>query len=279
MVDAPPAGARPALPARHGLGHRRAERPTLLPTGPLLSVLVERQLLLAAKRSWFGFIWPATSPLVMLALYCLVFNRVFTVPIERYPEFLFAGLLPWSFLAQGLTVAIPSLSLEQDLIRRSPFRHELLPLAAVIRMGLYFLLSLAAFLVYLAARGHLFLSTLPWLPLPVAALFLFVISLSLLAALLDVYNRDLRWMLGNLLSVWFFLVPIVYRQEMAPRPLRFLRSVDPMNMIVGQFRDILFWGHLSRPGHLALMLATSSVAFGGALRLFRRCSHELPKDV
>ena len=68
----------------------------------LFITLVERQLRLRAKRAWFGVLWPVVAPVFLLVLYVFVFRSVFDVEIKRYPEFLFSGLLPWTFLAQSL---------------------------------------------------------------------------------------------------------------------------------------------------------------------------------
>src|SRR3712207_2750958 len=85
----------------------------------LFTALVQRNLRLRAKRSLMGVAWPIVAPLFLLALYAYVFNRVFTVPIDHYPEYLFAGLLPWTFLAQTRGVVTGSLTAEADLIRRA----------------------------------------------------------------------------------------------------------------------------------------------------------------
>lgn len=248
-------------------------------TVELLVTLVERQLRLRAKRAAFGVIWPLVAPLFLLALYTLVFQRVFEVPIRRYPVFLFAGLLPWSFLAQSLGAAITSLSSEAELIRRVRFPYELLPSSVVLAQACYFLVSLAGFVAWLAATGALRWALLPVLVLPVGALVLLTLSLAMVIALIDVYNRDLRQVLGNLLTVWFFLVPIVYRQEMAPSWLLWLRQADPMNLIVGQFRGVLVFGNIARPDHVVLMVAVCAALFAACLAVFRRFAPELPKDV
>lgn len=245
----------------------------------LLRTLIERQLRLRAKRAALGMVWPCLAPLLLLALYTLVFHTVLHVPVRHYPEYLFAGLLPWTFLAQTLGASATCLASEPELIRRSRFPYELLPISAAAVFMVYFLLTLAGFVVYLAVQGRLTLAILPVLVLPVVAVFLFVTAVLMILSLVDVYNRDLRLVLGNLLTVWFFLVPIVYRPEMTHGWLRALRSVDPMNMIVGQFRDILYWRHLSRPGHLVLMTAVCVAFFGVTLVGFRRLSAELAKDV
>ncbi|HAS09434.1 MAG TPA: hypothetical protein DCS55_02775 [Acidimicrobiaceae bacterium] len=245
----------------------------------LLLTLVERQLRVRSKRSMLGMVWPSVSPLVMLALYSYVFNRVFNVPVERYPEFLFAGLLPWAFLSQSVATSIPSLSVEAPLVRRAPFRHELVPMANVLAHALYFVVSTVGFCAYLAWHGRLAWSVLPALVAPMLAVVVFGAGLCQVLALFDVYNRDLRWVVGNVLTIWFFLLPIVYRPQMVPEGLQFLQSTDPMNMIVGQFRDVLYYGSVSRPGHMALMLIVSAVFFVVCTAVFRRCSGELPKDL
>lgn len=245
----------------------------------LLAVLVGRQLRLQTKRSKIGIAWPIVAPLFLLALYSLVFRGVFHVPIKRYPEYLFAGLLPWTFLVQSLASAISSISDEPDLIRRARFAYEALPLATVTAMSVYFLVTLGGFLVYLGVTGHLVFHLLPALVAPLASLYLLVGAISLVLSLIDVYNRDLRRVLANLLTIWFFLEPIVYRQEMLGGGLLFLRSVDPVNMIVGEFRDLLVYGHLPPPAHVAELLAISGAVYLICVQVFRRFAPNLPKVV
>lgn len=245
----------------------------------VLGALVERSIRLRAKRSLLGAAWPAVAPILLLLLYVFVFKSVFRVDIPRYAQFLFTGLLPWTFLAQALPQAVSSISGEPELVRRSRFAYELLPVSTVLVVGLYFLLTLLGMIVYLAVVGQVVYSVLPALVLPVVALFFFVSSIAMLLALIDVYNHDLRMVLGNILTVWFFLVPIVYRPGMTPPAVRFLRSVDPMNMIVGQFRDILHFGQLSRPLHAVLMLVVCTGLLVVSRAVFRTLGRELPKDI
>jgi lipopolysaccharide transport system permease protein len=246
---------------------------------PLLTALIVRQLRLRSKRSPMGVMWPIVAPVLLLALYVFVFHHVFRVPIHNYAEFLFAGLLPWTFLAQTLGSAVVSLSNEPELIRRTRFPYELLPLANVTAMSVYFLASLGGFVLYLAIAGHLVVALLPALVFPLLSLYLFVAALALVLALIDVYNRDLRQVLANLLTVWFFLVPIVYQQARLGPELHFLQSVDPANVIVGQFRAVLYYGNLSHPSHMAELLALCLATWLICLTVFRRFSPRLPKEV
>jgi homopolymeric O-antigen transport system permease protein len=245
----------------------------------LLWVLIVRQLRIRSKRSLVGIIWPFSAPFFLLGLYAFVFGSIFDVPIDRYPIYLFAGLLPWTFLTQTLGSSVSSISVEPELIRRGKFPYELLPVAVVSVMSIYFLITLTGFVAYLAIAGELNFSVLPFIFAPVLCVYLFVGALSVLLALIDVYNRDLRLVLANMLTIWFFLVPIVYHQQALGEGLQFLQSVDPANLIVGQFRDVLYYGSISHLGHMFELLGICLLTWLVCLELFRRHDPRLPKEV
>jgi len=245
----------------------------------LLITLVERGLLLRQKRSMIGLFWPISAPVVMLIIYSFVFNRVFEVPLRSYPVYLFCGLLPWALFTQGVSSALSSITTYSDIVRRAPFPYYLLPMSSVCSTFLPFTILLVGFVVVLAFSTGVELMLLPLLVLPVAALLLFTSAVAMLLSLLDVYNHSMRFLIGNVLTVWFFLVPIVYRPDMAGEIGEVLRSVDPINMIVGQFRAILYWGYISRPLHMVLMVFASSAAFVISLVIFTRVAPEVPKEL
>lgn len=265
---------------------RAGQRPTglgladLMAQRELLFTLVERQARLRLKRSLFGVVWPLVSPMFLLGLYLFVFGSVFDVPIDDYGVYLLAGLLPWTLLVQAIHDSLQSISFEPDLVRRAPFPLHLLPLARVAVMTVPFLvlLTLATAYVGLVHERGLVLSALPAIVLPVVSLILLVASISMLLALLDVFNRDLRYVLNNLLTVWFFLVPIVYHRQMVDGPVRTVTAADPMRWIIGQFRDVLYDGQVDLLAPV-LTLAGCAVLFVGSLYWFRRLAVDLAKEV
>lgn len=247
----------------------------------LLVTLVERQVRLRLKRSFMGVLWPLVAPLFLFVLYRFVFGSIFRAPVEDYGIYLFAGLLPWTFLLQTVHDALQSISFELDLVRRAPFPHHLLPLSRVAVMTVPFLTLLLAFIAYLAlfADRGLELATLPVLALPLASLLLLVAAASTLLALVDVFNRDLRYLLHNLFTVWFFLVPIVYHQRMVSERVRDLTAIDPMRWIIDQFRDVLYHGEAGDPLAAVLTLGACATLFVGVLVAFSRLSVDLAKEV
>ncbi len=247
----------------------------------LLATLVERQARLRVKRTLFGIVWPVVSPMFLLALYLFVFGSVFDVKIHDYGVYLLVGLLPWTFLVQAVHDSLQSISFEPDIVRRAPFPLHFLPIARVVVMAVPFLGLLAAAIVYLGfvhPRGIVW-STLPTILLPVASLFLLVTSISMLLALLDVFNRDFRYVLNNLLTVWFFLVPIVYHRRMVTGPVRTITTADPMRWIIDQFRTVLYGGHVVSFVAPVATLAACAAVFVVSLQVFRRLAVDLAKEV
>ena len=245
----------------------------------LLLVLVERQIRLRAKRSIVGVAWPIIAPLLLLALYAFVFGRVFDIPIADYPGYLFAGLLPWTFLVQSVHDGLQSISFEPDLVRRAPFPYVFLPLARVVVMAGPFLLLLVGFIVWRAAVGELDGPTLPLLLLPLVSVVLLVSTITMLLAMIDVFNRDIRYVLNNVFTVWFFLAPIVYTQRMTEQHLVLLERVDPMAWVIDQFRDILYWGRSPGVAGLIALPLVSLAVFLAGLVVFRRTTVGLAKYV
>jgi lipopolysaccharide transport system permease protein len=251
---------------------------TWIPSRDLLITLIERKLRLLTKRSWVGFTYPIIAPVFLFTLYIFVFHQVFKTPIHDYPIYLFSGLLPWTFVAQTLPDSITSLSAEADLIRRSNFRYELLPIASVSALSFHFLVALTGFIIVLAAVGHLNPVVLPLLVIPVMCLYLLVTTISMILALIDVYNRDIRRFLGNFLTIWFFLVPIVYGQAQV-KSLDFLRYVDPVNILVSEFRAILYYQSFPAVHTLFEGLIICAGLFAGSIVVYRRFDDRLPREV
>jgi ABC-type polysaccharide/polyol phosphate export permease len=259
-----------SAPSSGSLTHRR----------DLFVLLVRRQLWLRRKRSALAQVYPVLSPFLLMVLYAFVFNRVFTVQgVERYADYLLAGLLPWAFLTVAVSRATGTVSSESSILRKAPMPAEFLPLSAAATYAIDFTATLGIFVAWLGVRGEVTWTALPGIVFPMAGVLILVMALVLVVSLIDVYTHDLRHILGNLLTVWFFLIPIVYRPNMAPEWVRHVRAVDPMQRIVAQMRTTLHQGRWGDPLDIVVMLGFCLFLFGAALALFRHHATDLPKEV
>jgi len=237
----------------------------------LIQSLVARELKARYRGSVLGFFWSFINPLLLLLIYSFVFTVVLpgTHPAELQPFalFMFCGILPWTWFSSSLIEASNVLMSGGNLIKKVLFPAEVLPIVTVLANMVHFLFGLpilAAFLVYY--RVPLQFSELAWFPAVVAVQLVLTIGLALIISALTVHFRDIRDILSNLLTFWFFATPIIYPMSLAPAGLgRQLLNLNPFTHLAVSYQEILFYrgpfGHWK--WLLALGAASGAVFFAG----------------
>jgi lipopolysaccharide transport system permease protein len=246
----------------------------------LIQSLVARELKARYRGSALGFFWSFINPLLLLSVYSFVFIYVLPrtaapidpaapppVNLEPYALFMFCGILPWTWFSSSLSDATGSLIAGGNLIKKVLFPAEILPIVSALSNMIHFLLGLtivAGFLVYLRRPPDPI--DLLWFPIVVLVQLLFTIGLSLLLSALTVHFRDIRDILSNILTFWFFATPIIYYIKDAPGAkagwTKSVLDANPMTHIIVSYQEILFF---SGPmGHWRWLLAVGA----GSIVLF-----------
>jgi lipopolysaccharide transport system permease protein len=214
----------------------------------LVQSLVARELKARYRGSVLGFFWSFVNPLLTLLIYTFVFTVVMPGArpneLQPYALFMFCGILPWTWFSSSLLEAANVLIAGGNLIRKVLFPAEVLPIVTVLSGLVHFGLGLpilAAFLVYY--RVPLDAGDLPWFPVIVFVQLLLTTGLALLVSSLTVHFRDVRDLLQNLLTLWFFATPIIYPLSVAPPNVQRLLNLNPFTHLAVAYQDVLF-----RPG-------------------------------
>lgn len=245
----------------------------------LLSAFVSRELRARYKGARFGWAWALARPLVMLLVYGLAVG-VFLGAARSIPQFMvfiYTGLLAWMLFSTIVTGCISAVIANGGLISKARFPRLLLPLSVVIAALVDFLLQASVLLVgYLIVSDFPEPSALLWLPPALFTLIFFALGVGLIFAALNVYVRDVSFLVDILLQVGFWLVPIIYSYGQVVRGAQEfgwaadvatrLYMLNPMaNVIVGFQRAL--WPAASTPeaeafafpGQLDLRLLVFSV--------------------
>jgi len=177
----------------------------------LFGNLFRRDLQAKYKGSFLGVAWTLANPLLLMAIYLLVFSVLWkAVSIDHYALFLLSGLAPWIFFASSMQNASRSLLDNASLIRKTRFPRQLVPLSIVATN----LVSLGVMLASLLVVNFALLPRVrgtEWLAIPLVALLVCLVGgLALVVASLDVLFRDVEHLIAALLLPWFFLTPILY---------------------------------------------------------------------
>ncbi len=249
----------------------------------LFGNLFRRDLQAKYKGSLLGVVWALLPPLVLMAVYLVVFSVLWrTADVPHYGLYLLSGLAGWVFFSTSIQNASRSLLDNAHLIRRSRFPRQLVPLSVVGTN----LVTFAVMLAVVLALNFVFVPearATEWLAIPLAALFVGLVGgLALTLASLNVLFRDVEHLIGALLLPWFFLTPIVYTRAQFPghhtlvQILRYGNFVTPP---LDAIRDPLFWGRLPRLTDVVYLAVAAALALALGAWVFGRVDDRIAVEL
>jgi lipopolysaccharide transport system permease protein len=251
----------------------------------LVASLVARELKARYRGSVLGFFWSFVNPLLLLLVYTFVFTVVLPgahpPELEPFALFMFCGILPWTWFSSSLLESSTVLITSGNLIRKVLFPAEVLPIVTVLAGAVHFCLGLpilAAFLIYY--RVPVTPTDLLWFPVVVLVQLTLTLGLALLLSALTVHFRDVRDLLSNLLTLWFFGTPIIYALSQVPPQVRQILSLNPMTHLVVSYQEVLFTpGPFTRWLQLLAVGAGSVCVFIVGFFVFDRLRDTLAEEV
>ena len=222
------------FPPRHAL--LRSENDP----GFILASLIGKDFKVRYRNMSLGVFWSLLNPLIMMSVFTFVFTAVFAGSREWYPLFVLIGLVPFNFFALAWITGTTSIVGNASLIKQVPFQRELVPVSVVLANSLHYGLQL---ILLLAAIGYFVGFSAQWLWLPLVVIFqlAFVCGLALLSSALDVYFRDMEYVVKALTMVLFWMVPIFYGFDQISPRYAWLYEVNPIAAVVLIMRRILLY--------------------------------------
>ncbi len=101
----------------------------------LIVSLTKRELSARYRGSVLGFLWTLLTPLVMIAIFTIIFAGIFKAKFGAsssqwdYALYLFCGLLPWTAFQESVQAAANVIVSHANLVKSVVFPLEALPLA------------------------------------------------------------------------------------------------------------------------------------------------------
>jgi ABC-type polysaccharide/polyol phosphate export permease len=237
----------------------------------LLRELVKRDFQARFTGSVLGVVWAVLQPLSLVVLYWFVFT--FMIPGGRaggsghdYIYFLISGLIPWLGFNEGLIRSTTAIVENGTIVRRLPLRSELLVVVPNISALIFECIGLAIFLTVIVVRG-MPLRFLWLLPLVLILQLALQVGIGFFLAASYVFFRDLAQILGFVLSILFYLSPILYRVGGRFEALFFW---NPLTALLGLMRSALLASPLPDVASIVFLLIVVSMVLGAGLLFFRR---------
>lgn len=223
----------------------------------LLKNLVLRDLKHRYAGSVGGFTWSVVQPVALLLTYWFAFTVVFqTRPHSggvqvSVPLFLFCGILPWFLFTDTVVRCCSVITDNASLITKTIIPPEILPIAITLSNLVNHAIGLAVLFVVLAVFGTVPITAVGLL-LYLPILVLFAQGLGWIVAGLQVFLRDTIQVLQVVMSIWFWLTPVMYSADRLKEFER-VAMLSPMAVVTTGYRNSLLG--LSQPGGAHIVVA------------------------
>jgi lipopolysaccharide transport system permease protein len=250
----------------------RAERISAAAYWELLVNLTRREVMGRYTQSIFGVGWAIAQPLATMAVFTLVFSRLAKIPSggAPYPVFAYAALVPWFFFSNSVNSGTLSLITYRNIVTKTYFPREIIPLAQVCSRLLDFVSAAALFallmIYYQVPVGPWALLT----PLFFVMLLLFTTGVTLATSAVNVFYRDVNPVVQIGLQLWLYLTPVAYALSQVSARYRWLFVLNPLSAIVEGFRSVLVFGRAPDWGLTAVSASMTLVLFAAAFVSFKR---------
>ncbi|MEG1705445.1 MAG: ABC transporter permease [Clostridia bacterium] len=246
----------------------------------MLYTLVKQDIRGKYKGSFLGFLWTLLNPLLLLAVYSVVFQFIFRSGIENYPIYLFICLMPWNLFANTIAMGTVCVTGNAGILKKVYFPREILPLATVISNAINYFFSLIIIFIALLFFSPIGLSF--WvLLIPVIVLIQCIFSFGIILVLsaINVYIRDVQYIMNPVMMVWFYATPVLYSASMVPEKWRALYNLNPMVKIMEGYQSILYSKQCPDLKWLAIMFGISCITLVIGYLVFQKAQRRFAEEV
>ena len=230
----------------------------------LLVAITMRDVRVKYSGAFLSYFWWIARPLLLGIVLYFAMGQVLDVGIENHGAFLLSALFPW-FWFQGTVFSSSSAFLgNAGLIKKVQFPRIILPLSVVVGGTIEFFVTvpiLIGILLFTGVNPHW--SWAVGIPLLVALQFALLCGLAIGIATLTVYVRDLTPALNSLLTLLFYLTPIIYPMSQVPDKYQWIVNLNPIAPLIEAWRQLLMFGEAPNVDIWpSLLFTVASLAIG-----------------
>ncbi|MEO8074730.1 MAG: ABC transporter permease [Acidobacteriota bacterium] len=238
----------------------------------LLYFLTWRDVIVRYKQTVLGAGWAIIQPFLTMVVFSLFFGHLSKMPSDGipYPLFSFAGLVPWTFFANGLTQSSNSLVGSANLIQKVYFPRLMIPAASVLGGVIDFFLAFVVLIGMMAFYGMAPSGNILWLPAFLVLALITSLGVGLWLSALNVRFRDVRYVVPFITQFWLFATPIAYPSSLLTEPWRTVYGLNPMVGVVEGVRWALLGTNTVPGAMIAVSSLTSVLVFVSGAYYFRR---------
>ena len=237
----------------------------------LLEEIVKKNFSSKYKESVLGVLWTILSPLLMMALFTIVFSTLFSRNIDNYAVYFLCGWCLFTFFSSSISVSMDALRGNKSILQRTPAPKYIFVLGGVLSEFLNFLITLILLLIIMFithAPFHfpiLFCSIIP-----VILLFVMIVGLGLMLSIACVYYTDIKHLWSVISMMFMYASAIFYPIDIIPEPFRGYMMLNPLYWVIDQFRCFIYRGIVPNGINLINFLLLSLIILICGIIVFKK---------
>lgn len=209
----------------------------------LLEEIVKKNFSSKYKDSVLGIFWTFLSPLLMMALFTIIFSTIFHGSIENFPVYFLSGWCLFMFFSSSISNSMDSIRGNKHILQRAPAPKHIFVLGSIISEFLNFIIMMIILVVVMIiTNAPFYWPTIPFAIIPVFSLLMMLFGLGLIVSIACVYYVDIKYLWTVISMMFMYASAIFYPMEIIPEPFRSYLSLNPLYWVISQFRCFVYYG-------------------------------------
>jgi len=180
----------------------------------LIQNLVRKDLKSRYSQASIGYGWIFLEPLMLSAVYYVLFSMIANRPEENYSLYVIIGVIVWGHFGKTLQATIGCLTSGGNMIKQIYFPREILAFSPVITQLWISTLSLTAVIPVMIWLKVMPSSTVWMVPFSLILATMLAMGIGLIFAPLNAISKDITHLFRFIIRAGFFLSPVMWTYEM-----------------------------------------------------------------
>lgn len=237
----------------------------------LLEETVKKNFAARYKDSVIGIFWSVLKPLLIMAMFTIIFSTIFGRDIDNFPVYFLSAKCIFDLFSGTVGVSMNSIKMNKHILQTTPAPKYIFILGSILSEFLNFIISLVLlFIIMLVTNAHFYFSIMPLAIIPILSMLIMVTGLGFMLSIIGVYYADIQHLWSVLSMLLMYGSALFYPMSIIPEPYHQYMILNPVYWCIDQFRCIIYQGLIPNGLYMfnSLLLSTIILVFG--LIIFKR---------
>ena len=231
------------------------------------------------KGSFLGVLWSFINPLLSVVVYAIVFHYIMRFNIDHYLIYLISGIIPWTFFTNSVTAGLNSVLYNADIIKKVYFPRAILPISGVTSCLVNFSISCVIVVLFALFSGVGVSFYLLLIPLIAVIQYIFTLGIAFIISAVEIYVRDIEHIITFLISMLFYVTPILYTPSYVPDKFAWILKINPLAYIIEAYHSVIYYKELPNLGDLGIVFGISMIVLFLGYKVFDKLQRGFAEEV